>query len=278
MKIDLERRETGEIVRGLGTLYTWNLVSPRLGITTKLSRDSRTILRASFGRFHQGVLTGEASQVHPGLTPITTMAFDTATGGYTGLVSVVDPKINLFIDPKTRSPRTDEYSIGVDRELGNGLSASVAYIHKAGRDYIGWTDVGGQYREETRPLPDGRSVPVFVLVNSTSDRRFVMTNPDGYFVRYDGLVIAAEKRAFKGWQAFGSYTYSRVYGLQSNSGATPGGAQLSTVANATPITFGQDPNDLTNARGRLPNDRPHVFRIMGKADMPRTGVAIAANF
>jgi len=56
-----------------------------------------------------------------------------------------------------------------------------------------------------------------------------------------------------------------IVGLQSNSGTTPGGAPLSTIGNATPITFGQDPDDLTNARGRLPNDRPHVFRIMGKA-------------
>ena len=48
------------------------------------------------------------------------------------------------------------------------------------RDFIGWTDVGGQYREETRPLPDGSSVPVFVLVNSTADRRFLLTNPAGY--------------------------------------------------------------------------------------------------
>ena len=29
------------------------------------------------------------------------------------------------------------------------------------------------------------------------------------------------------------------------------------------LTFGQDPNDLTNATGRLPNDRPHVFRATG---------------
>src|SRR5262249_17336805 len=84
--IDLRGNETGEIVRGLGTLYTWNLVSPRLGVTAKLSRDSRTILRASYGRFHQGVLTGESSQVHPGLTPITTSAFDAATGDYTRLI------------------------------------------------------------------------------------------------------------------------------------------------------------------------------------------------
>jgi outer membrane receptor protein involved in Fe transport len=276
--IDLQRRETGEIVHGLGTLFSWNLISPRLGVTARLTKDSRTILRASYGRFHQGMLSGEGSQVHPGLTPITTMAYDPATGGYTSLVSVVDPRINLFVDSKTRSPKTDEYSIDVDRELGGRLSASVAYIHKSGSDYIGWTDVGGQYADETRSLPDGRSVPVRVLVNSTADRRFLLTNPAGYFMRYDGLVIAAEKRFFKGWQALGSYTYSKVYGLQADSGATPGGAQLSTVANSTPITFGQDPNDLTNARGRLPNDRPHVFRIMGRAEVPKTGVAIASNF
>jgi hypothetical protein len=206
------------------------------------------------------------------------MQFDPATGGYTTVVSVVDPKTNLFVDPKTRSPKTDEYSIGLDRELGGRLSASIAYIHKAGSDYIGWTDVGGQYRDDTRLLPDGRIIPVRVLVNSPADRRFLVTNPDGYFVRYNGLVIAAEKRPFKGWQVFGSYTYSKVYGLQSNSGTTPGGAQLSTVANAPPITFGQDPNDLTNARGRMPNDRPHIFRAMGKVDVPRTGMSISANF
>src|SRR5262249_9173335 len=47
--IDLQRRETGEIVHGLGTLFTWNLISPRLGVTARLSNDSRTILRASYG-------------------------------------------------------------------------------------------------------------------------------------------------------------------------------------------------------------------------------------
>jgi hypothetical protein len=205
------------------------------------------------------------------------MAFDPATGGYTKLVSVVDPKINLLVDPHTRSPRTDEYSIGIDRELDRRLSASVAYIHKTGNDYIGWTDVGGLYRQDTRTLADGRIIPVSVLVNSAADRRFLVTNPNGYSMTYNGVVIAAEKRMSNGWQAFSSYTYSKVYGLQSDSGATPGGAQLSTIANATPITFGQDPNDLTNARGRLPNDRPHLFRVMGSVEVPRTGVSISSN-
>ena len=109
--LDAEGRETDEIVRGLGTLYTWNVLSPRLGVTAKLTADGRTMLRASYGRFSQGVLTGELSSVPPRrATPITTAAFDPATGGYTRLVSVVDPTSNLQLDPETRAPRTDEYS------------------------------------------------------------------------------------------------------------------------------------------------------------------------
>lgn len=35
--------------------------------------------------------------------------------------------------------------------------------------------------------------------------------------------------------------------------------------------------DLTNARGRLPNDRPHALRLMGSVDVSRTGFVVAAN-
>jgi hypothetical protein len=28
----------------------------------------------------------------------------------------------------------------------------------------------------------------------------------------------------------------------------------------------------------LPNDRPHIFRVMGTVDVPRTGFVVAANF
>ena len=43
------------------------------------------------------------------------------------------------------------------------------------------------------------------------------------------------------------------------------------------VTFGQDPNDLINAYGRLPNDRPHMARVMTSVDVPRTGFVVAAN-
>ena len=71
--------------------------------------------------------------------------------------------------------------------------------------------------------------------------------------------MAVEKRRSHGWQAFGSYTLSRAYGLQPSSGTTAAGAQVATVGSppglfASPVTFGRDPNDLTNAR-RAPPQR-----------------------
>jgi len=273
---DSTGRETDRIIGGLGTLYVWNLWSPRLGATMKLTGGGRTVLRGSYGRFSQGVLTGEFSAFHPGVTPTTTTMFDAATGGYTRTVSVVDSQKNLLLDPAIRAPHTDEYSAGVDREVGRRLALAVAYIRKDGANFIGWTDVGGQYRQRGQQLPDGTSVSVFELVNGTAARRFQLTNPSGYSLTYNALVMAVERRRANGWQAFGSYTLSRAVGLQASSGTTAAGAQSSTVALPN-LPFGRDPNDLTNAYGRLPNDRPHVLRTMGTVDVPRTGLVVAAN-
>ena len=40
------------------------------------------------------------------------------------------------------------------------------------------------------------------------------------------------------------------------------------------VTFGRDPNTLTNATGLLPNDRTHVFRVMGSVAIPKTGFCL----
>jgi hypothetical protein len=121
----------------------------------------------------------------------------------------------------------------------------------------------------------GYSVPVFELTNHPRDRRFLLTNPADFWMDYHGLVVALDRRMSNGWRASGSYTFSRVAGLQAASGTTADGAQLSTVA---PVNmFGSDPNNITNADGRLPNDRPHVLRAIGVAHVPRLGVVVAAN-
>jgi hypothetical protein len=179
-------------------------------------------------------------------------------------------------------PSTNQYSIGLDREVGRLMAISVAYVRKDGRDFIGWNELAGEYREELATLNDGRVVQVWRLITPSETRLFQLTNPADYSLTYNGLVIAAERRRSHGWQAFGSYTLSRAYGLQPSSGTTAAGPQVATVGSppasfAPGVTFGQDPSDLTNAYGRLPNDRPHMARVMASADVARTGFVVAAN-
>ncbi|MEO5898292.1 MAG: TonB-dependent receptor [Vicinamibacterales bacterium] len=276
--VDLQGHETEEVVIGVDTLYTWNMWSPRVGATAKLTADGRTILRTSYGRFTQGVLTGELEVFHRGQSPITTRGFDAATGDYTRIISVLSNKGNLLLDPDTRPPQTDEYSIGVDRQVGRTFSTALAYIHKQGSDFIGWTETAGRYEEQTRTLPNGNRVPVLALTNGGASRRFLLTNPEGYSMTYNGVVLAVERRRSQRWHALGSYTFSKAYGLLASSGTSAAGAQLRTVSPPQPLTFGRDPNDLTKARGRLPNDRPHIFRALGNVEIPWVRVMIAANF
>ena len=116
-----------------------------------------------------------------------------------------------------------------------------------------------------------------MLTNSTADRRFFLTNSDSLFLHYDGLVLSMERRMSSGWQASGSYTYSKTYGTLVTSNAPAAEAQFSTIARPVFLSFGQDPNDLTNAVGRLPNDRPHIFRMTGVGHLPWQ-LMLAANF
>src|SRR5205085_9780167 len=164
--------------------------------------------------------------------PVIMKSYVAATGGYTGADRVVDPK-NLQLDPDLRAPRTDEYSVGIDRALGRSVSVAAAYVHKDGAHFIGWTSTVGKYDPKELVLADGRSLTVFALdtqVTSIAARRFQLTNADEYSTTYNGLVLAADRRLSNGWQASGSYTFSKSYGMLPSSGTTAAGAPASTRA------------------------------------------------
>ncbi len=116
--VDVEGHDTGNVVKGLGTLFTWNEWSPRLGVTSKLTGDGRTMFRASYGRFTQGVFTGELTPFHPGATPTTTWAFDAVTQDYTRFVRTVDARVNLGLDPGIKAPRTHDTPLGSTARCG----------------------------------------------------------------------------------------------------------------------------------------------------------------
>ena len=250
---------TGEKVPGLGDLFTWTSVSPRFGLTLKLTDDGKTVLRATAGRYYRPIFLNEFTGMHPGNAASTLAAFDPTTSEYI-TVSVTDPRSNIAIDPHIAAPYTDQYSIGVDWELTTGVAARVTYVRKDSQRQIGWIDSGGAYGEQTVIAPDGRPITVFPLLNSPRDRRFVRTNGPGYFGRYQGLIVELTRRYANRWTSSVSYSYSIAEGLQP-IGAT-----------------GRDPNDLIDLDGRLEgNDRPHILNASGAYEIPKVGVQLSGN-
>jgi hypothetical protein len=249
---DAVGNELGTDVPGLGDLFTWTNISPRIGFNFKLTEDGKTLLRGNYGRFVQGMITGELATVHPGLTPTTLANFDPATGGYTDIVAVTDPIANLSVDPDTVAPNTDQVSIGFDRELAADVGIGMTYVYKKGRDYTGFMDIVGQYGTGTAVLPDGRTIETRPLLSDPDARIFQLTNPPGYFTEYNGFVVTMNKRWSDRWQAVVSYTLSKAEGLISSNGVGPTTANVSQTTAAfagSRASFGRDPNDLILARG-----------------------------
>ena len=62
--------------------------------------------------------------------------------------------------------------------------------------------------------PNGQPVTVYPLLNSAAARRFVRTNGDGFFSRYNGLMLSLSRRLANRWAGNVNYTYSAAEGLQ----------------------------------------------------------------
>ena len=206
-RVDPQGRETDDIIRGLGTLYTWNVVSPRLGITTKLTADGRTMLRASYGRFSQGVLTGELGPFHPGVTPIDDHRLrsrDRRLHAHRSRWSIPRSTCGSIRTCGRRAP-TSTRSASIARSAAGWRWRSPTCARTAPTSSAGPMSAG-QYREETRTLPTAAASRCSCSINRHADRcrRFLLTNPDGYSLTYNGLVMVVEKRRSHGWQAFGS--------------------------------------------------------------------------
>src|SRR5262249_22974277 len=68
---DVQLKETGQTIPGLGTLFTWNAPAPRVGFNVKLTEAGNMVLRGAYGRAYRQVLTNDFIGVSPGLSPTT---------------------------------------------------------------------------------------------------------------------------------------------------------------------------------------------------------------
>ncbi len=217
---------------GYDSPFTWNDITPRVGMTYALDEANKTILRASFSR-NAGQLTAvgtyvgyanpssaagwveypwndlngdhlaQTNEVRTDLPLLASSNFNTANP-----TAVASPN---RIDPDFKAPSSMGFIVGVDRELIPNLALQVNYSY--GRvtnhpmfPFIGVTTADWQqFGTLAGATSDGvaYNIPLFQpngdIVGANGGGRF-LTNFDGYFTNFNGIEMAVNKRMSNRWQ------------------------------------------------------------------------------
>jgi hypothetical protein len=276
--VDHEGNPTGQKSPEVSSLYTWNTVSPRIGFSWKLTNDGKTALKAHYGRYYTGIITGEFQNVAPSVTPRYLFSGNFDAAGNPLDTELVKDNTNLHVDPGFKSPYTDQFVAGLDRELVRDLALSLSYTYKRGHLYGGWLDTGGVYAQvpfvdNVGAEPTGQTINVYQLQNDVADRQFLLTNRDGMFTRSHSGIIQLTKRMSHHWQMVASAVFAKAEGRTQSSLNSPIAGQSAHFAS----NFGQNPNDLLFSDGRLIGDRPFTGKLQLVYELPK-GFLIGANF
>ncbi len=267
---------TGVTYPGLGDVISYNNVSPRVGLTVTLDKAAKTVAKASWGRYYGKLLGDMFRAASNGNTTLAAFFFDPDSGQYDVPYYSVDPNISYGIDPELKNQYTDQFFVGLEREVIPDLGVEVSFIYKKDNDFVRVKDVRGDYAQI--PFTDTfqgqtQTLQVFNRTSPSSQSLFQVTNRDDFEQDYKSFFIQAYKRFSRNWQLQGSYQWQRGEG--TGRGTLGVGAQ--SFSNLDQRSFGRDPNDLINSFGRLYTDSTNNIRLSATYQAPK-GFHIGARY
>lgn len=270
-----------ESTEGDSRVVDFRGIAPRLGLTYAMTSDGKTLLRASYSRYYHQIGTDVAAFRNGNARASALFTFVDENGNrlldrgeidFEAPLAVSLPAVNE-IDPGIEQPRTDEFLLGLERELPFGIVVTGSLVYRKDHELFDDVNVGvppGEFEEDVALDPgrdlvpgtkDDALVPVFNQSRESLGRdRRELTNPAGLESRYRGILLEARRRYRDGWQLMASLALSEAEGFLP----APGWESLEGAFAATPLF--DNPNRSTNAKGRTFWDRPRVFRISGSYD------------
>ncbi len=238
-------------------LLRWDTFSPRLGLVYQLTSDRKTVFKASYGRYYGHMLMQVMYNSAPSKTDRYWYEYNWDTEEYDILYEHIDPLINLGIDRNMKNPYSDQYTLGIERELFPDFSLALTGIYKKSKNIVATQNTGGEY--EQIPYYDehgDQTIQVFNQTNDPAENFYVTTNP-GNTSDYKALIFTFRKRLSHNWQVFGSFTWSKGRNY--------------------PVGY-SDPNQLINMYDVPGNyDREYMLRLSGTYIFPH-GIMFSAYF
>lgn len=248
-------------------LYENEALSPRLGIAWDLDRSHRTVARAHYGHYHEGMYTGLVADFDPLAQAPTITARVIGPGQFEEVSRTAISSASLTFDPDARHMYAQEITAGVEHEFRPRWTVTMQYVRRNTRNALGYVDTGTTWTPTvvTDPGRDGRvgtaddGGPLTLFFdNRQTAPTYVVTNPAGAWRHYDGLSFVVNRRFAGGWSLQGSYTWAWTRGNFDNDAAS--NAASSDLA---PNGNFANPNRAINSTGRTVYDRRHDAKVYG---------------
>ncbi len=265
--------DTGNTVPGQSGIVKWNVFSPRVGLAFKLTPDGKTLFRANFGRYYDQMIYGNFYSPSP---TSTTWYMYWWTGEEWELVTSYAPELTT-VDPNLKNPYSDQFSVGIDRELFTNFGVSLTYMEKWTHDMIGFHPYQGTWDDYYELITDrdpytGDPIQVYNLIGDYPDVQ--ITNPDMFYARFRMFSIVATKRMADRWQLSASLTLSKMWGLNPRGVSRQTDWSENILWNSSSA---KDPNTFLNLEGLMPSDRPYSIKVLGTYIFP-WDISLSLNF
>jgi len=268
-EIDAQRKETGAKIKGIDNVLAWNNWSPRLGLIFQLTSDKKTIFKANYGHYYEGMTLMSFARMTKSAPPVSAFLYNWDTARYDIPFWTWDPTQGVAVDPNVKNSLCRQLSFGLSRELLADLALELTYIYKYTNNFYNWWNTSAQYEPvEIFDEIGGKSITVYNQTTPVDDNFLTMMNRPEYKQKYRGLIISLQKRLSHNWQLSSSFVWSKANGVST----------LGAIAQGTRNGV-QSPNDLINNNwsSLLQGDRTYMFKLQGTYFLP-IDFSVSANF
>jgi hypothetical protein len=208
---------------GEPSLFTWNDIVPRIGLTYDLFGDGKTIIRANFSMYADQMGTGDVTYTNPANMRELDYVWTDLNGDdmpqMNELGSLLwwnfnpnstDPlDTGHAIDPNLEAPRTMEFILGAEREVMPNFSLAANFIYRKLSNFYwnpedGWSSA--DYYLAGTITQGGYSGDYYDSDREHSYTYTRVQRPD-YNRKYMGIELVATKRLSDRWMANASFNY-----------------------------------------------------------------------
>lgn len=236
-------RGYNDALDGGDEVFSFNSLSPRLGVAWDPFGDAKTVLRGGYFMYHETGLLTVPSFVGRGQAS-STYQFNEVTGQYTDFVSSEGGENAVIFKDDMKPPVMHEVIFGVQRELWEDSAVAVDFTYRRRQNMFEDDESNVLWNDE------GSSSVGF----ANGDPRFIFSvgTPDDAMGQYIGVDFIYEKRLADNWQALVTYTLSKTEG---------------TVESLVTYSF-DNPRQRQYEYGYLADDVRHKARVTLSYDLP----------